>query len=283
MFIYLSENPYWIMLAQVLVTLALAPLLSLIRFRESAALNALRDIPEAQPELKKQIKSSSVILSTVSAFCLAFAMGVVIVAMKNQTELFNWDNQSGLMILFFLAFIPILSIALKHKQLYSIIARYQQNIRTASLRPHSPIMLLSKPLLTLVALGHIAAIGAIIYFAQVPFDGFAGYANFWGIVLLDAVFITSTIVIFRNNKMTNIKNPEHRYTLKGKMMNLNILIWSFALFNMPLSLWTSSMEIEGLKLFAQSAYLQLMILLMAYFFALPRLNAKHGLHSQNKD
>jgi hypothetical protein len=71
--------------------------------------------------------------------------------------------------------------------------------------------------------------------------------------------------------MASIKNPEHRYTIKGKMMNLNILIWCFALFNITLSLWTASMEIEGLKLFAQSAYLQLMILIMAYFFALPRL------------
>ena len=269
MFNFQSESQYFVPMLQVLVTLGLVPIISYLRYLYLARAFACPAFPAAKPAIAKHTNNSLKVFMPLTFVCLAFGIAVAWQAQSNQSELFNWDNQAGLMVLFFIAAIPILHIALKQKQLYAILLQYTDTIRTASLKPIKWYQLLSPSLVLAVVAAQLLFVSTVFYFKQHPFPGFAGYANLLGALLLNGVFITTLFTIYRSNQFKAIKLPEHRQAIKSKLLDVNLVIWLIALLNLSLTLWISGTQWVEYKLLVQSLYLQFVIVTMAYTLTLP--------------
>jgi len=125
----------WLLILQVLVTLLVVPIFSFQRFKLVAKNYVDAYCVEAKNEVNAFVlKSSRTFFITVM---ILFIVGLTasLHAVIKQVELFRWDNQAGLMVLFFLAMIPVIVLSLDQKNLLKILKSYSGGKRTASLSP----------------------------------------------------------------------------------------------------------------------------------------------------
>ena len=259
----------WLLLLQVLVTLLIAPLFSYQRYRKVSEHYAISYSSAVQNEVLTQVKESSRFFYIVVLAGFLIGASASLHAIFTQKELFNWDNQAGLIVLFLLAMIPIMVLSLQQKNLLQTLSLHTGGIRTASLSPLQLRNLLPKPLIILIIGLQFIFIGTVQYFVNHPFEGFAGYTNLFGLLMLDLIFCFVTWAIYRSKKLNAIQIPQQRNAIKSRAIRINMLIWALALFQITQSMWTSGMELDSLKLVFQSAYLQIIILLSAFTLALP--------------
>lgn len=264
-----SDLPYLVILMQVVVTFAVVPVISYLRFVAVAQKLADSADTVAQTVLAQYIRNSRFVFMPLTLACLAFGLTVFWQAYTSRNELFNWDNQAGLMVLFFVAIIPVLHLILQNKKLFAIMLQFTDSIRTASLKPVKWYQLMSRSLLWILVMAQVLLIATVFYFVMHPFKGFAGYTNLLGALVLNVVFIATLLTIYRNNKFGAIKHPEQRRVIKSKLLDVNLFVWIMALLNLSLTLWLSGMQWLEFKLLAQSLYLQFAIIMMAYTFTLP--------------
>ncbi|MBF7074151.1 hypothetical protein ISG33_12140 [Glaciecola sp. MH2013] len=270
MFDWLSQSNYLIMTVQLVVTLLFVPLLSYQIFSKTALNYGVGNYPEASKAVHQYLNKTKTPYWTMVGFLFAFVAVFVIQAIRNETELLNWDDQSGLLIMYLLAMIPVAAMMLIHKALFNIIKNYAGSKRTASLRPRKLQHYLSLPLLVLIAVANIVFVGTIVYFVANPFDGFAGYTNLVGLFVLNGVFFGIIWAVFRDDKTGNFSNPDHRDAFKRKAIHVNMLILAFALMHISLSIWIAGSELREYKLITQSLYLQLTLIIAASMLTLPR-------------
>lgn len=110
----------------------------------------------------------------------------------------------------------------------------------------------------------------VMYFVKHPFDGFAGYVNLLGLLVLDAVFAIIIVIIYRDNKIYGLAPPEHRDALNKRAIHINMLILVFAVCHISLSMWVQGNELAAYKIIIQSLYLQVMLVIVAFSATLPK-------------
>lgn len=215
------------------------------------------------------IKKEKLMLILVSA-CFLFAFAIVLHAKLNNVELLNWDNQSGLMVLFAIAMIPVAAQIFVQKDMFAIIASYGGSTRSASLVVQKWQNYFSRPTLLILVGGQLLFIGTINHFVNNPFNGFAGYYNLFGLLILNIVFASTCYVIYRGKKMSSIKPLGQRTMIKTKAMNVTTIIWAIAIYHLSINMWVSGLEIKELSLLIHSLYLQGMIVLSSSILLLPK-------------
>lgn len=264
------QNIYWFMFMQVIVTLLIIPIFSFKRFSNIANTYCNAYYPSAKHDVEDYKSVSIKRLATSVFLCFVIGIAIVVHATVNSTELFNWDNQAGMSILFLLAMIPVAIMAFVQKGLFTLLKQHTGSKRTASLSPQKWLDYYSKFLLFLLIIGQFVFIGTIVYFAKNPFDGFAGYANLIGLLIINLVFIATSFVLYRSKRMGAIQQPEQRKAIKTKALRINTIVWLVAIYHLSISMWIAGLQLEGLKLLTQSLYLQVIIFLTAYTLSLPR-------------
>ncbi|MDT0595743.1 hypothetical protein [Glaciecola petra] len=270
MFELLIQNVYWFMFMQVIVTLLVIPIMSFKRFDMIANAYCETYYPSAKSDVEVYKASRVKRLFIISAVCFLIGISVVMHATVSTTELFNWDNQAGMSILFLLAMIPVAIMAFDQKGLFALLKQHIGSKRKASLSPQKWQEYYPKGLLSLLLVGQLVFVSTIIYFAKNPFDGFAGYSNLIGLLIINLVFIATSLVLYRSKRMGAIQEPEQRKAIKIKAIKINTLVWLVAIYHLSISMWIAGLQLEGLKLLTQSVYLQLIIFLTAYTLSLPR-------------
>lgn len=267
---WLMQSNYMIMILQVLVTLVIVPVLSFNKLKNIANQYGLIRYPQAKSDVEQYLRvsqkrywSSVVIVTTLVSFMLVHAI-------VNQTELLNWDDQSGLMLMYLLSMIPVVIMVLTHRHLFNIFKQHAGNKRTASLRVRTWTEYVSIPNLVLVLIANLVFVVTVIYFVKHPFDGFAGYANLFGLIVLDALFTLIIVVLYRDNKTNGLESPEHRDALKKRAIHINMLILALAVFHISLSMWVQGTELVGFKIILQSLYFQVVLVITAFSLTLPK-------------
>lgn len=267
---WLMQSNYMIMILQVLVTLVIVPVLSFNKLKNIANQYGLIRYPQAKSDVEQYLRvsqkrywSSVVIVTTLVSFMLVHAI-------VNQTELLNWDDQSGLMLMYLLSMIPVVIMVLTHRHLFNIFKQHAGNKRTASLRVRTWTEYVSIPNLVLVLIANLVFVVTVIYFVKHPFDGFAGYANLFGLIALDALFTLIIVVLYRDNKTNGLESPEHRDALKKRAIHINMLILALAVFHISLSMWVQGTELVGFKIILQSLYFQVVLVITAFSLTLPK-------------
>lgn len=270
MFDLMIQNVYWFMFMQVIVTFLVIPIVSFKRFAMIANAYCETYYPSAKSDVEDYKASRVKRLFIVCAVCFFIGISVVIHATVGTTELFNWDNQAGISVLFLLAMIPVAIMAFDQKGLFALLKQHSGSKRTASLSKQNWQEYYSKCLLSFLLVGQLVFIGTINYFAKNPFDGFAGYSNLVGLLIINLVFIATSVVLYRSKRMGAIQQPEQRKAIKIKALRINTIVWLVAIYHLSISMWIAGLQLEGLKLLTQTLYLQVILFLTAYTLSLPR-------------
>ena len=260
----LLQNIYWAMGLQVVITLLILPHINAKLFKSSIESYLSEYYPEARNEVEVYAKSKLQQFSVTTIICMLICSTAVLIAFFTKTELFNWDNQAGLTVLFFIAFIPVLLLTVVQKGVFEIFQRYVSSKRQASLKPRMWSQYFSKRMVALLVFGQIFFIVTIWYFLQHPFDGFAGLSNLWGLLLINTVFLATSIAIIRSNKLNTIKDLSHREALVMKRMKINLFAWIIAIWHLSVSVWLAGLDVRDYSLLLQSFYLQLVLCMSAY-------------------
>ncbi|MFT5278161.1 MAG: hypothetical protein ACI8VI_001803 [Granulosicoccus sp.] len=270
MFDWLTQSNYLLMFMQVLITLLLVPLFSFKRLSQIAKEYGVKTYPSAKADVEDYLQKASKTYKTTVAVFLILAIAIVLHAATKQIELFDWDDQSGLTILYLIAMVPVIVMVFIHKKLFGVLKKHEGSKRSASLKAKQWIDYLSRPIVAMVLVGQITLIATVVYFVSDPFDGFAGYVNLLGLLVLDVVFIGIFVVVYRDNNMFGIQNPDHRDALKRRVIQVNMLIWILATLQISLSMWVSGSGLLEYKLAVQSLYLQVILVITAFALTLPK-------------
>ena len=267
---WLTQANYLMMIIQVVVTLVLVPIMSFNMLKGIANNYGIHRYPQAATDVKQWLKKAGRSYWLVVLTTFVLATGIVLHAIINDTELLNWDDQSGLLVIYLLSMIPVVVMVLMHKALFSLFKKYSGSIRTASLRVRTWREYISAPLAVTILFANIVFIATVLYFVAHPFDGFAGYGNLVGLVILDSLFIGIIAVVYRDNKMQGLAQPVHRDALKKRAIHINMLILAIAVFHLSLSMWLQGTELINYKLLLQSLYFQVILIITALCLTLPK-------------
>jgi cbb3-type cytochrome oxidase subunit 3 len=267
---WLTQTNYSMMVLQVIVTLVLVPILSYRLLLSTANNYGISRFPNASDDVKLWLKRASRQYWSVVAISLLIAGGIVLNAIFNNSELLNWDDQSGLMFIYLLAMIPVIIMALLHKALFGVFKKHAGNKRSAFLKVRTLQEYISKPLVALVISANIVFVATVLYFKQQPFDGFAGLYNLIGLVVINLIFIAVIFAVYRDNKTNALQQPEKRNALKKRSININLLILALALFHLSLSMWVQGSDLVTYKVLLQSVYFQVILVISAFSLTLPK-------------
>lgn len=273
MFESMIQNGYWYMFMQVVVTLLLLPIYSFKRLSDSTNAYCESFYPVAKSDMQRYKAQRAKVLFAVTLVCFLVAFSIVLHANIHAIELFNWDNQAGLLILFLIAMIPVITIVLIQKRMFSLLKKYADGKRTASLHQQKWQDYFSIPMFLILVGGQFLFVGTVSYFVNHPFDGFAGYGNLVGLLIVNAIFVAICYATFNSKLMATIKLPEQRVAIKVKAVKVIMIIWIVAVYQLSASMWISGLELKQLNLFTQSLYIQFTVFLTAYSTVLPKPSA----------
>lgn len=267
---WLMQSNYMIMILQVFITLVLVPLLSIKKLVNIANHYGLVRYPNAKPDVEQVLITSKKSYWTVVIVILSLVSVMVGHAITQQTELLNWDDQSGLMLIYLLSMIPVIYMTFIHRKIFYIFKKYAGSKRSASLKVRTWKDYISTPYLLLIITGNLVYVATVLYFVQHPFVGFAGLGNIFGLIALDVLFMMIIIAMYKDNKTYSIEQPEYRFALKKRAIHINMLILAIAVFHVSLSMWVQGTELVSYKIIIQSVYFQLMLVMTAFALTLPK-------------
>lgn len=267
---WLTQINYSMMVIQVIVTLVLVPILSYRLLLSIANNYGTSRFPNASDDVKLWLNKASRQYWNVVAITLLIAGGSVLHAILNNSELLNWDDQIGLMVLYLIAMIPVIVMVLLHKALFGIFKKHVGNKRSAFLKVRTWQEYISKPLVALVMSANIVFVATVFYFTQQPFDGFAGFYNLIGLFVINLIFIAIIFAVYRDNKTNALQQPEQRKALKKRSINVNLFILALALFHISLSMWIQGSDLVTYKVLVQSVYFQVILVISAFSLTLPK-------------
>lgn len=265
----LLSDGYWFMFIQVVTTTWFMPMMLFVRLRNASNSYCREHAISAFDEVSSLLAGRYLMLKVLALLSLILGLVVVGHAYLSQTELFNWDNQAGLVVLFFIALIPGLWISKVQSEVIDTIFANSGSTRTASLVATPWTSYVSKTLIALLALGQLVFAVSVVYFVSNPFSGFAGYTNLFGLVVINLIFLAVCYFALTHKKLSAIEDPGHRHLLKVKNLRFNLIAWTVAVFYLSLSLWLSGLALKDYALLLQSFYFQFVVFLTLFTIALP--------------
>ena len=270
------ENLYLLMFIQVVVTTSLVPNIALLYLSRNSIKYCVSNCPNALTDLRSLLARGSLVFKLLSVVTLSIGLYIVWHAFDNQIELFNWDNQAGITVLFVFSLVPTMWVLRIQNEIFSLFYEHGGSIRTASLKVTSWISIISRPLLVLLIVGHLIYVSSVLHFVLHPFPGYAGIFNLLGLLFIDCVFVWACYFSFNNKKIAAINDSEYRALIRLKNVRFNLIAWVVALYYLSLSLWLSGIELKDVGLMVQSLYFQLVVVLAMLISILPRSSTATG-------
>lgn len=214
----------------------------------------------------KFARASLTIYLVLSVVIAVFSINVVFTSFVKQQELLNWDNQAGAIVLFFLAILPLIALALLNRSFLNQIRQSVSSIRSASLSPLTWRDFMSPLVVTLLVIGQLTFIGATVYFIANPFPGFGGLWNILGLVFLNCVMGFVVYNGMNNRALSTIGNDSERHNAKKLIINVNVFIWIIGSYYLTVSLLLAGFDLKSFSLVLQSVYLQIIFIAMIKAF-----------------
>lgn len=258
---------YWVVTAQIMITLVVVPLLcyAMAKSQLQTASNQL-DI-ELRAEFHELEKRHISRLVWCSITTLLFSSWLLWSAWTKNSELLNWDNQSGLIILGMIAALPIIFTDIALSKAQAFLRNHGSSQRTASLIKRNWIGLLPRHSFSVLALLNALVIVVVVYSFYNPFPGFAGWPNFIGLIIINTIFVANLYYVCEIKRWPAEMDTEQKQHQMKKTAKVIVALWSLALFYLAVSFALSHLgpQIEYVKLASQSVYFQIMYLIALLF------------------
>jgi len=217
--------------------------------------------------------SSSKVIDYALRFYLLMSISIAVVSFyflyssfTNKQELFNWDNQSGIMVLFVMSLLPLFFLIFVNKRYFKLLKDHASKKRTASLVIRRWQDFIPKFSIALLVLGHILFVSVNQYFQQQPFDGFAGYVNYLGVIFLDTVNLVVISLIIKGKNLSQVNGEDKKRIFQARAIKINVTIWIIAIYYLVIALLLAGAELRDYALVIQSLYFVLIYVMVNKLF-----------------
>jgi len=198
---------------------------------------------------------------------LVVLMGLAIlghVMFSQHEELLGWDNQGALIVYFLLQYLPFLYLGNQGFRYHQMMRQQNSSAqRSATLQPRQLTDYVSSALLLTIGLSVLAYIATVVYIAQDPFEGFAGYWNILYVCLLNLFFWVMIRAQLHGKKHDPHQSHHDRLQQQQLICQVLVIGWLMANLFLTSNMWLAKLDMRDLNVVIQSLYFTLITLLMS--------------------
>ncbi len=193
---------YLVFLLQIITISALIPWWVNSRLRHMMQAHSPTEYPKLYPV--SQQRMLGVLTQFITFNGVVMVIGLAMLAhlyWSTQTDLLGWDNQGGLTLYFLMQYTPFLYLGSRGVKHHQMMRQLNTNPRrSAKLQPRKLSDHVSNIWFALIAITLLGYIGTVVYMAQNPFPGFAGYWNILFVIGLNVFFLVLIQTQIRGRK-----------------------------------------------------------------------------------
>lgn len=217
---------YFVFFCQILVVSLLLPFTIVGRMKTILANHPRDQYPKLYPISPEKIHNASSYYFRMNVVVMLVGFGLAFHGLYYETkEMMNWDNTSVLTLYFLLQMLPLmLADVAGFKYCRLMREADQRSTRKISLRPRRLFDFVSPALVATAVLIYLAATVLVVYVAQNPFPGFAGYANIFFITGLNLFFSGMIVWQIRGKKRNPYQTEEDHFRQISIGVRLNVLV-----------------------------------------------------------
>lgn len=255
---------YLAFLLQITTISALIPWWVNNRLRSMMLAHPPTEYPKLYPVSQQKMHAT---LTKFITFNAVVMMGLTMLAhlyWSTQTDLLGWDNQGGLTLYFLMQYTPFLylgSQGVKHHQMMRQLNTSPQ--RSALLQPRKLSDHISSNWIALILISLLGYIATVVYMAQNPFPGFAGYWNILFVLGLNVFFLVLIQFQIKKRKTDPHQSQHDRVQQQRLICQLLILGWVLANLFLTINMWLAKLEMRDWNLVVQSLYFTTIALIMS--------------------
>ncbi|TDF39825.1 hypothetical protein EYS14_10035 [Alteromonadaceae bacterium M269] len=198
---------------------------------------------------------------------------VVITKWVGTKELLTWDNQAVIALYFMLQASPMIwatLLSMKYgKQMHQ---QNQTNIRKAALSPRKFRQYIPTGYLVALIASHLLYFATVFYFIQNPFDGFAGYINLLGLLVMDILFGSMTYYYVFVRKGDPVQTLESRNKETTRSAHLMVAILVAVIIKITLDLVLSGLGLRDYQDIVTCIYFNLIVAFSVYHYRFDNIN-----------
>jgi len=256
---------YTAYMLQILIISVVIPMLIQKRLKNMLNEHPAVDYPKLYPVSADRIEATLTTFSWLNA--LVVLMGLAIlghVLFSAQVELLGWDNQGALIVYFLLQYMPFMYLGTQGFRYHQMMRQLDTSRqRSAKLQPRHMGDYVPASWLVAAALLYLAYIGTVIYVAQDPFEGFAGYWNILYVSLLNLFFVFMIRAQIQGKKSDPYQTHHDRIQQQRLICQILAIGWVMANLFMTSNMWLAKLDMRDLNVVIQSLYFTLITLLMS--------------------
>ena len=223
------------------------------------------EYPKLYPVSPGRIASTLTHFSLLNA--LVVLMGLAIlghVMFTAQEELLGWDNQGALIVYFLLQYLPFLYLGSQGFRYHQMMRQMNTSSeRKAQLMPRNLADHVSPVWFVVIGLSALSYIGTVVYIAQDPFEGFAGYWNILYVCLLNLFFWVMIRAQLHGKKHDPHQSHHDRLQQQQLICQVLVIGWLMANLFLTSNMWLAKLDMRDLNVVIQSLYFTLITLLMS--------------------
>lgn len=257
---------YFIPLSQIIITMIVVPIIAK-RYQKSLINHTLTLLNEQSRVafIARQTSLNNVFIAIQVAVTVIASL-ILYQAWQQASELFQWDNQAGLMILAVLGAIPFVFLCYVTNDIDKVIRSTRPSIRSSILQKRHWLALIPKPGLMAIAALNLILVAEVGYFYINPFPGFAGIGNIIGFTIVNGIFLFNIYFVHLGKGLPADLSPEQKQVTMQRVASIITILWSLALLYLGLSFFFSGFDSsDSIKLLSQSVYFQVMFIIASLF------------------
>lgn len=255
---------YLVFASQIFVISYLLPTKLHQRAKEIMARYPAAEYGKLYPISVEEINRKICRLVLMSQVVLGMGVGILVHGyFSSSVEMLGWDSQSVIMIYYMLQIAPLVMLTVFSERYFKKMrALNHDSVRRASLSvrkfsDYAPMWLIATAVIV-----YVLFVGLVVYIAQQPFDGFAGYVNIIGVTGLNVFF-----GFFAYKSVYGIKKDPHqtdgdRFKNASRIVKLMFFGSIAATVNISLHFMLSSMDLRHLNDVVSSVYYQVLMLVV---------------------
>lgn len=223
------------------------------------------DYPKLYPVSHDRMQNVLKLFAGFNALVLVIGLAMLAhLYWSSQTDLLGWDNQGGLTVYFMLQCTPFWYLGMKgvkHHQMMRVLNTNPR--RSAPLQPRRLGDRISLTWRMMIAISLMTYIATVIYMAQNPFPGFAGYWNILFVLGLNAFFAVLMYFQLQGRKTDPHLSHHDRLQQQHLICQLLLLGWVLANLFLTTNMWLAKLDMRDWNLVVQSLYFTLIALIMS--------------------
>lgn len=233
-------------LSQLLVVSILLPRLIISRCRRIMRQHPPAEYAKLYPVPPQAIERGLAIYWAVNLLVFCLGLSVLVHARLNGVEEFlGWDSQSVLVFFTMLQYVPYIGVYRFEKRFFRLMREARRSsTRSAAMQPRFITQYISTSQIVAALMGQCLFIGLVIYFLINPFDGFGGYANFIGLLLLDTILVGMMYHQIFGKRIDPYMSEEDRFRGNRVVAQLAIVTATLATVYLSCNLLLASLDMR---------------------------------------